>query len=283
MELAYFFEEKRKLVNRTLAKEFSRPDNIPSQLFKAMRYSIFSGGKRLRPTLSLTTFEACKGKNLNWILPFACGIELLHTFSLINDDLPCMDDDDWRRGKPTLHKAFDETTAVLASSALFAKAFELFANSKVPAIRRIRAISDIAKTIGAQGIIAGQIMDTQGNSKFKSQKSKSIKLIHRKKTAEFIAISIKTGAVIAGAKENIIKKLWQAGIELGMLFQITDDILDAKQDKVHQPSLMKLYNLSDAKRIADKYASKAKQKFLSLGKRFEPMIQITDWILKRGI
>ncbi len=282
MELTYFFEKKHQLVNKALAKEFSKQDNIPSQLFKAMRYSIFSGGKRIRPILCLITFEACNGKNLNWILPFACGIELLHTFSLINDDLPCMDDDGWRRGKPTLHKAFDETTAVLASSALFAKAFELFANSKAPAIRRIRAISDIAKTIGAQGIIAGQIMDTQGNSKFKIQNSKSIKLIHQKKTAEFIAVAIKTGAVIAGAKENIIKKLWQAGIELGMLFQITDDILDAKQDKARQTSFLKFYGLNEAKRIAQGYALKAKQKFSSLGKGFEPMIQITDWILQRG-
>ena len=282
MELAYFFEEKRRLVNKALTKEFSKPDSIPPQLFAAMRYSVFSGGKRIRPILSLTAFEACNGKNLNWILPFACGIELLHTFSLINDDLPCMDNDDFRRGKPTLHKAFDETTAVLASSALFAKAFELFTQSKAPPIRRIRAISDIAKTIGAQGIIAGQIMDTLKNPKSRIPNPESIRLIHRKKTAEFIAVAIKTGAVIAGAKENIIKKLWQAGIELGMLFQITDDILDAKQDKNYQPSFMKFYDLKQAQKIAQDYAVKAKQKFTSLGNRFEPLIQITDRILKRG-
>lgn len=278
MDLVRFFEAKHRLVNSALAKEFSSKDGIPPQLFKAMRYSTFSGGKRIRPILSLTTFEACKGKNLKLILPFACGIELLHTFSLINDDLPCMDNDDWRRGKPTLHKAFDETTAVLASSALFAQAFELFAKSKAPPIRRIRAISDIAKTIGAEGIIAGQIMDIKG----KVSNLPKLKKIQLKKTAEFIAVSIKTGAVIAGVKENIIKKLWQAGIELGMLFQITDDILDAKQDKANQPSIMKFYDLSRVKRIAQNYASKAMQKFSTLGKRFEPLIQITDWVLQRG-
>jgi geranylgeranyl diphosphate synthase type II len=278
MELAYFFEEKRRLVDKALAKEFTRRDGIPQQLFAAMRYSIFSGGKRIRPFLSLTTFEACNGKNLNWILPFACGIELLHTFSLINDDLPCMDNDDWRRGKPTLHKAFDETMAILAGTALFAKAYELFSESKAPPIRKIQAINDISKTVGASGIVAGQIMDIKGNV----SNLPKLKKIQRKKTAEFIAVSIKTGAVIAGAKENIIKKLWQAGIELGMLFQITDDILDVKQDKANQPSFVKFYDLNRAKRIAQDYASKAKHKFSSLGKRFEPLIQITDWILQRG-
>ncbi|MDH5683299.1 MAG: polyprenyl synthetase family protein [candidate division WOR-3 bacterium] len=278
MELAVFFEEKRRLVNKALAKEFTRPGTIPQPLFAAMRYSVFSGGKRIRPILSLTTFETCNGKNLNWILPFACGIELIHTYSLINDDLPCMDDDDWRREKPTLHKAFDETTAVLASSALFAKAFELFTVSKAPPIRRIRAISDITKTIGADGIVAGQIMDIKGNI----SNLPILKKIQRKKTAEFIAVSVKTGAVIAGAKDKIIKKLWQAGIELGMLFQITDDILDAKQDKANQPSLVKFYDLNRARRIAQDYALKAKDKFSSLGKRFEPLIMITDWIAKRS-
>jgi geranylgeranyl diphosphate synthase, type II len=280
--LNYFFEEKRRLVNRVLTKEFSRPGQIPPQLFTAMRYSVFSGGKRLRPILCLTTFEACNGKNQNWVLPFAVGIELLHTFSLINDDLPCMDNDDWRRGKPTLHKAFDETTAILASSALFAKAFELFATSKAPAMRKLRAISDIAKTLGAEGIIAGQMLDIQKNPKSKFRNPKSILLVHRKKTAEFIAIAIKTGALIAGAKENTTKTLWRAGIELGMLFQITDDILDAKQDKTDRLSLLKFYDLNQAKKIAQNYATKARYKFLSLGNRFEPLAQITDWVLQRG-
>lgn len=278
MELIYFFEEKRRLVNKVLTKVFSRPGGIPPKLFTAMRYSVFSGGKRLRPILSLTTFEACNGKNLNWILPFACGIELLHTFSLINDDLPCMDNDDWRRGKPTLHKAFDEATAILAAMALFAKSYELFSESKAPSSKKIRAINDISKAIGGSGLVAGQIMDI----KDKVTNIQVLKKIQRKKTAEFIAVSIQVGAIIAGANENIIMRLGQAGTDLGMLFQITDDILDAQQDKDNQPTFIKIYGLERTKRIAENYRQRAIQKFTELGKRYTPLVQITDWISKRG-
>lgn len=279
MDLKNYLAKKRELVNKALAKEFAQFGKMPKVLYDAMHYAVFSGGKRIRPILTLATFESCNGENLSWILPFACGIELIHTFSLINDDLPCMDNDDYRRGKPTLHKTFNETVAILAANGLFAKAFELFSRSKAPPLRRIRAIRDIAKIIGAEGIIAGQYKDI---SQERTIVRKEIYQIHQKKTAEFIAIAIKTGAVIAGASDDKIKKLYQAGIDLGMLFQITDDILDTLQDKANQPTFVKIFGFDQAKAIAEKFAKKASQKFLTLGKRFIPLWAITDWIAKRS-
>jgi geranylgeranyl diphosphate synthase, type II len=278
MDLVHFFEEKRRLVNTALEKVLGNRNEIPKALFDAMSYAVFGGGKRIRPILTLTSFEVCKGKNLSWILPFACGIELIHTFSLINDDLPCMDNDDWRRGKPSLHKAFDEATAILAAMALFAKAYELFSESKAPSNKKIRAINDISKAIGGSGIVAGQIMDI----KDKVTNIRLLNKIQRKKTAEFIAVSIRVGAIIAGANEEIIMRLGQAGTDLGMLFQITDDMLDAQQDKDNQPTFIKIYGLEQTQRIAKNYRQRTIQKFAKLGKRFSPLVQITDWISKRG-
>lgn len=282
MDVAAYLETKRQLIDEALEKVFDNWREPPKLLLDSMRYAVFSGGKRIRPILTLATFEAINGsKNRLWILPFACGIELIHTFSLINDDLPCMDNDDWRRGKPTLHKVFDETTAILAATALLIKAYELFSASEAPATTRLRAIQTISEVIGASGIVAGQLMDIKTNSQSQRLNPKLVSKIALKKTAEFIAASIKIGAMIAQASEREISELWRAGIELGMLFQITDDILDAKTDKKNQPTLVKLYGLTGAQARAKSYARNAKQKFIQVGKRFMPLVLITDWVAKR--
>jgi len=280
MDVEIFFAEKRRLVNKALKNELERKGDVPQKLFDAIHYAVFSNGKRLRPILALTAFDACQGKDLSWILPFAVGFELIHTFSLINDDLPCMDNDDMRRGKPTLHKAFDETTALLAAMAIFAKAYETFCKSKAPPNRKIQAINYISRIIGADGIVAGQMMDV--HLKPDDLDLSRLKRIQRKKTAEFIAVVITTGAIIAGAKKDRIRLLWQAGIDLGMLFQITDDILDTRQDKENQPTLVKLCGLNQARTIAEHYAKRARHKFSALGEKFKPFILITDWVAKRN-
>ncbi|MEO0093019.1 MAG: polyprenyl synthetase family protein [candidate division WOR-3 bacterium] len=278
MNIENYLAMKRQLVDKALEKEFGKFDQIPRVLYRAMHYAVFSGGKRLRPILTLMAFEACNGKNPSWVMPFACGIELIHTFSLINDDLPCMDNDDWRRGKPTLHKAFDETTAILAGAALFAKAYELFCQSQAPPIPRLRAIAAISRVIGSNGIVAGQILDIKNPT----PSLVLLKRIHRKKTAELIAVSIQIGAIIAGAKEMVTKQLWSAGVDLGMLFQITDDILDAEQDKASQPTFVKRYGLERAKIFARQYARRAQGKFSMLGSCFTKFNLIADWIANRG-
>jgi geranylgeranyl diphosphate synthase, type II len=221
-------------LERALNGYFPKSDR--SRLNQAMRHSLFPGGKRIRPLLSLMTYRACRGKSPSAILPFACGIELIHTFSLIQDDLPSMDNDQERRGKPTLHIAFGEAVALLASDALFSRAFELFSVSTAPAGRRLTAIREIARAVGPEGIVAGQLEDItaemsnvkcQMSNARKNSNAKRLQRIHLLKTARLIAVSLMTGGIIAGARAETVRTLDRAGVALGMLFQITDDLLDA--------------------------------------------------------
>ncbi len=258
-----------------LRKEFKK-EKLPDVIFKSMRYSVFNGGKRIRPVLCLAAYDIVKSKkskdksqNYKEILPFGCGIEFVHTFSLIQDDLPCMDNDDFRRGKPSLHRVFGEGIAILAADALFAKAFELFATADVDNNRKLLATTELARVCGPFGLVAGQVMDISK----KSQKSevRSQKLINEKKTAEIIAGSLTIGAIIAGAKTNLVNKLYEAGMLLGLLFQTTDDIID----KGHI-SEVKLHRLE-----AERYARKANKIFSALGSNFDWFNNFTNYILTR--
>jgi hypothetical protein len=178
-------------------------------------------------------------------LPVACALELIHTFSLIQDDLPCMDNDSKRRGKPSLHVAFGEATALLASDVLLARAFELVASSTASAPRRLRVVRELAQAIGVDGVAAGQLSDIAGKEGTslrgvsplsRSQESgiggqqSALRRIHSRKTARLIAVSLKAGAIVAGSRESVLRAFERAGMWLGMLFQITDDLLDTAQD-----------------------------------------------------
>ncbi|MGB9741674.1 MAG: polyprenyl synthetase family protein [candidate division WOR-3 bacterium] len=185
-----------------------------------MRYAVMGPGKRIRPIAALESFYACGGRQREWILPFCCGLELIHNFSLIHDDLPSMDNDDYRRGRLTLHRKFDEATAILAGDALLAQAFELFAGSTAPEQRKIRAMKLIASAIGPKGMAAGQLLDIQ------SQSPRRYLATAQLKTAALFVASIVTGAIIAGADVKLQSSLARLGINLGILFQITDDLLD---------------------------------------------------------
>ena len=188
-----------------------------------MRHALFPAGKRIRPLLCITAYRAAGGKSLAEVMNFACGIELLHTFSLIQDDLPCMDDDDERRGRPSLHRRFGEAAALLTSDAMFSEAFELFAGAPVTCSRRVRAIKTIARAVGRDGIVEGQLNDIDPG---KSHDARTLRRIHQLKTARLIAASLVTGAIVAGARRTVTAGLDRAGTYLGMLFQITDDLLD---------------------------------------------------------
>jgi geranylgeranyl pyrophosphate synthase len=220
------------------ALESDFPASDRSLANRAMRHALFPGGKRIRPLLSLFAYHACHGKTDSAILPFACAIELVHNFSLIQDDLPCMDNDHERRGKPTLHIAFGEALGLLAADALFARAFELCTESSAPAARIVQATRELARVAGTEGIVTGQVqdlgLDDRGNSKCRMQNAKCkmtrIESTHRLKTASLIGASLKIGAVIAGAKPWTVAALYQAGLDLGMLFQLTDDLLDRAQE-----------------------------------------------------
>jgi geranylgeranyl diphosphate synthase, type II len=193
-------------------------NEVPHNLHKAMRYSMFAGGKRLRPALAYATFEAFGGKGESIYLAMS-ALEMLHTFSLIHDDLPCMDDDDFRRGKPTCHKQFGEATAVLAGDALCIHAFELLARTG-----NAKAIEVLARSLGTSGMIGGQIIDIESEGKVVDLGT--VDYIHYHKTAALIEASLVIGALLGGASEKDIKIVEEFGHAIGLAFQVVDDILD---------------------------------------------------------
>ena len=198
-------------------------------LARAIRYSTLGRGKRIRPVICIAAFRATGGRG-KMVLPVAGAIELIHTFSLIHDDLPCMDNDDSRRGKPTCHRVFGEDIALLAGDALLSMAFAwIAAASPIPAFRKIAIIKELGSATGPLGLIGGQVLDL--HQPYKRPSLKILKSIYTKKTARLISSSARIGAILAGAGKNKLKSITTYGNNLGLAFQIIDDILDIKQDK----------------------------------------------------
>jgi len=208
-------------VNRALEALLPSEQAAPAELHKSERYSMFAGGKRLRPALCMAAYEACGGTG-DAVLPAACALEMVHTFSLIHDDLPCMDDDDLRRGRPTNHKVFGEAMAVLAGDALLVQAFELVANTG-----NCAAVATLAQSLGSQGMLGGQVVDIL--SEGKTVGLDTVDYIHRHKTAALIAGSLVMGAQMASAPAPIVESLREFGFKIGLGFQIVDDCLDLEQ------------------------------------------------------
>jgi len=215
---------KRDEIDRLLDKYMPSEKDYPQRLHQAMRYSVLASGKRVRPILCLTAYESLGRADMNIIGPAACALELVHTYSLIHDDLPCMDDDDLRRGIPTLHKKFDEATAVLAGDALHDLAFDLLAQSG-----SARVVSELATAIGTYGMLGGQMADIQAEGK--QLTIDEIEYIHLHKTAALIRASIRVGAILGDAGEETLASLSLYGEKIGLAFQIVDDILDVKGDQ----------------------------------------------------
>jgi geranylgeranyl diphosphate synthase, type II len=201
-----------------LAEHLPTVQLAPHRMHEAMRYSMFAGGKRLRPALAMAAFDAFEGQGdqIFWV---TSALEMVHTFSLIHDDLPCMDDDDFRRGRPTCHRAYDEATAVLAGDALCIHAFELLARTG-----NIQSIVTLAKSLGTSGMIGGQIVDIE--SEGKSVDLATVDFIHERKTAALIEASLVMGAQVAGAEQWEIDVLQEFGRKIGLAFQVVDDVLD---------------------------------------------------------
>ena len=225
-----YWKDRQDIVNRAL-DEYLPPDSSgPRILIDAMRYTLFAGGKRLRPLLAIIGYELSGGKNLkDELLPIACGIEMIHTFSLIHDDLPAMDNDDIRRGKPTNHKVFGEAIAILAGDALFGHAFYTMVRSTIPPDRMVRVIREITDAIGLDGMLGGQVADVTGENKEPS--AEIVRYIHSRKTGKFIRASLTSGGIAAGAPEHILDVFHSVGDKIGLTFQIVDDILDETGDK----------------------------------------------------
>ena len=227
MNLKAYLRSRRKEIDQALDHYLPKTNVKPATLHKAMRYSLFAGGKRLRPILCLAAAEACRGRVSN-ALPLACALECIHTYSLVHDDLPSMDNDDYRRGRPTCHKVFGDGIAVLAGDALLTIAFEIVSRSK-PAPRYDMSIllREIAVAAGSQKLIAGQVADLEAEGR--KVKRDQLRFIHENKTAAILKSSIRLGAMSANADAKKLRAVTQFGHGLGLAFQVIDDILDVTQ------------------------------------------------------
>ena len=285
IDIAKYLAEKKALVDKAIRKYFVSQN----PLFDMMCYSVDSG-KRIRPILAITSFEANGGEDIDKILPIACGLELIHTYSLIHDDLPSMDNDDFRRGRASAHKKFGEAMAVLSGDGLFAYAFELFTEGEDMVNEKIAVIRAVSDVVGPRGIVYGQVLDITDQ---KQTNPAELRKIHLNKTAKFIALSVKVGAIMACAAQKMIEKLYKTGLYLGVLFQYTDDILDVvgereKLGKTPQKDVASgkltapsIYGIDGARFRAGRYAELTKKKFSECGNDFQIFNKITDFILNR--
>jgi geranylgeranyl diphosphate synthase type II len=231
--LEAYLSARRGLIDATLNKYMPMEDTYPPDIFKALRYSLFAGGKRLRPILCLAAAEAVGG-DIETVMPVACALELIHTYSLIHDDLPAIDNDDYRRGLPTSHKVFGEGMAVLAGDALLTEAFHLMSRqdlmSGIDPGKLLAVISDIAEAAGYTGMIGGQVVDMQSEGQVPDYET--LHYIHSRKTGVMILVAVKSGARLAGATEEEIDALSEYGRNIGLAFQIADDMLNVDGDPI---------------------------------------------------
>jgi geranylgeranyl diphosphate synthase type II len=224
--LSEIMAERRALVDAGLERWLPGAEVPPATIHEAMRYSVFAGGKRLRPMLALFGCEAVGGK-LEDAMPAAVALELIHTYSLVHDDLPAMDDDDYRRGRPTCHKVYGEAVAILAGDALLTHAFHVLADptaGNAPAPRRLQIIAEISAAAGSVGMVGGQTMDMQAEGQ--ELNPTTLLTLHAKKTGALLRASLRVGALAGGADEKALAALTRYGERLGLAFQIVDDILD---------------------------------------------------------
>jgi len=285
MEFEEYLRQQAGLINDRLDELLPGPDERPDSVHRAMRYSIFAGGKRIRPILTLATAEMVGGKDDDALDP-ACALEMIHTYSLIHDDLPCMDDDDIRRGKPTLHKAFPEGIAVLAGDALHALAFEVLVSTAPAAL-----VEEVAMAIGSRGMIGGQTADLE--SEGKKLMPGEIEFIHRHKTGMLITTAIRAGAICGQADETGVDAVTRYGQCIGLAFQIIDDILDVEGNAemlgkqvgmdVHRQKATYpgVFGLEDAKDQAVKLIAEAKEFLVPFGPDARRLYQMADFIVQR--
>lgn len=295
----------RERVNTRLAHYVSADSctsaaDCPSKLRESMAYSLLAGGKRLRPLLVLLTAEACGGE-VDAALPTACAIEMVHTYSLIHDDLPAMDDDDFRRGRPTNHKVFGEAMAILAGDALLTLAFEIVAQFTTPATVAAACCADLASASGWCGMVAGQVADLEAEAaghesqvnQDPAESLRQLEAIHRRKTGRLLTSAVTLGARVAQADQNLINRLEHFGKSVGLAFQIADDLLDVTGDaaklgkevqkdaslgKMTYPGLL---GIDESRRKADALIDDACAALQPLGHRAEKLITLAKFVTQR--
>lgn len=297
-DLALYLKEKQILINQYLGLILNRFDK-KRELIMAMEHSLLSGGKRLRPILSLAAAEACQENSGRIALPACCAIEMIHTYSLIHDDLPAMDNDDLRRGFPTCHKKFSEATAILAGDALLTHAFYIISQPEAifevyPACSiRMQLISKISQAAGIMGMVEGQMLDMQSPN-FESGDSLSyLKTMHALKTGKMITVSIESGALSVGADPDIIGRLTVFGDKIGLAFQVVDDILNVEGDpdrmgksagsdllneKMTFPSII---GMDASKKFAKDLMNEAIESLSHFGEKGIPLRAMADYVINR--
>lgn len=231
-DLAAALGERRQLVEQALDAALPRDDAWPGTIHRAVRYSVFAGGKRIRPLLALAASEAVGGAR-DEVLPLACAVEMIHTYSLIHDDLPAMDNDDLRRGQPTSHKVYGEAIAILAGDALLTRAFQLMAElpegwDEARLRRRLAATAILGEACSTNGLIGGQVQDLE--SEGRAIASEELERLHRAKTGALLAASVRGGAVLGAAAPSDLARLGDYASAIGLAFQVVDDVLDATED-----------------------------------------------------
>ena len=265
-----YLKEKKRLVDRSLDRYLPSARAYPQSIHKAMRYSLFSNGKRLRPILTIAAAAIGNGKSMA-LLPAACAVELIHTFSLIHDDLPALDDDDFRRGKPSCHRAFGEDIAILAGDALLVLGFGLLGESERMGREFLKPgilIREMAGAIGTCGMIGGQVVDME--SQKKKIGARELKYINEKKTAALITGALRIGGIIGELPQRELTALTNFGKAMGVCFQIVDDVLDEEKDDTKK-SMAKIKELT----------LKAESSLKPLGQRGERLKAINTAMIKR--
>jgi geranylgeranyl diphosphate synthase type II len=291
MNLPTFFEQDRLAVEAELGRLLPAESATPASIHRAMRYSVFAGGKRIRPILCLEAAHTFLD-DVTPSLPVACALEFIHTYSLIHDDLPALDNDDLRRGRPTSHKQFNEATAILAGDALLTLAFETLSKAPLDPARCVKVIQEIAAAAGTvNGMVGGQVADLEAEGK--PVDAAGLEYIHRSKTAALIRASVVAGALCGGASVPDVERIRRFGENIGWAFQVVDDILDVEEssaalgktagkDQAQQKATYPaLFGLEKSRKMAADLAQKARNELTSFGSRAEPLRQIADFLIAR--
>lgn len=292
-DLDQYMRGRAALVERKLAQYVRATEGPATRLFEAMRYSLLAGGKRLRPIIALAACEAVGGSHED-SMAYACALEMIHTYSLIHDDLPCMDDDDLRRGRPTNHKVYGEALATLAGDGLLTDAFKVCAqgmSARISTAVALRVIAELAEAAGSAGMVAGQVIDLMGEGKDLSLQE--LEFLHGKKTGALFVAAVSGGALLGGANEAQLKSLLEYAAAIGLAFQVADDLLDveassdhvgkrthkdAARGKATYPALM---GVAASHALARELVSRAHQALASFDESAQPLRALATYAVER--
>ena len=294
MEIQDYLKQQQERVDQFLDQVVPPGHILAKTLYESMRYSLLGGGKRIRPILTLAAAETIGSKN-DGVLPYAAALELIHTYSLVHDDLPAMDNDDYRRGRPTNHKVYGDGLAILSGDALLTMAFELcsqpLSGSPIPADRQIQIISEIALGAGHDGMVGGQVMDIQAENL--DIDLLTLQTIHNYKTGRLIRSAVRVGGIWAGATSTQLEELTGYAEDIGLAFQIADDVLnmtgtreelgkdagtDAKRGKKTYPSF---YGIEGARELAAECISRALRRLEDFDEQAEPLRALANYVIQR--